>query len=562
MSQAIVMRREGNPPLPAAETIRPDAEPSATPPAAAPAPPPFVPLPPLKAAAYAAGSVLIGLTQGLGLNFVSANITGIQGSLGATQIEANWLTAAYMATNMTATLFLYKVRTQFGLRRFAEIGIVVYVLITAAHLFTNDLRSALAVRLVAGVVAPPLSTLAFFYMLEWLPPSKKLTVGICFGLIGTQIAPSLARVVSPELLQLGDWHGLYLFEAGLALICLATIFLLPITPTPRMKVFDRGDLVSFPLIALSFGSLSLVLTMGRLYWWMDTPWIGVMLAVSIASLILLLLIEFHRTNPSIDLRWLGTYDMLAISGSLLLFRFLLSEQTVGAVGLLTALGMQNDQMIPLFWVIVAASLAGYAFTAMVMTPANVEALHLLALLLIAVAALMDAQSTSLARPEQFFVSQAMMGFAGALFLPTALLSGFSRALKRGAMSILSFLVVFLGSQSLGAILSSAILSTFQVVREKYHSSVITEQLTLLNPLVAQRVQAYSGAYAKALPDTALRSAEGVALLGKAATQEANVLAYNDMFLLIFAAALAGIAGLGIHSLYATIRNHHAAAVSA
>ncbi|MFX6201645.1 MFS transporter, partial [Acinetobacter baumannii] len=86
------------------------------------------------------------------------------------------------------------------------------------------------------------------------------------------------------------------------------------------------------------------------YWWFEAPWLGVLLAVGIAALALLAAVELNRANPIVDLRWLASREMLAFTGALMLFRVLLSEQSVGAVGLFNTLGLQNDQMIPLFWV--------------------------------------------------------------------------------------------------------------------------------------------------------------------------------------------------------------------
>ncbi|MGL4285304.1 MAG: MFS transporter [Phreatobacter sp.] len=522
-------------------------------PAVAPPVPPVAPVaqrapssPPLVFAAYAASSLLLGLTQGLGLNLVAVNLTGIQGALGITQLESNWLVAAYMATNITGMMLLYKMRTQFGLRRFAEIGLVVYVLVAFAHLFSNDLRSAVAVRAVMGFVAAPLSTLAFFYMLEKAPEAKRLPIGVCFGMLGAQVAVPLSRVISPELLGIGEWHGLYLLETGLALMSLCVILTLPLTHPPRMKVFDRADLVSFPLLAVGTGSLILVLSLGRAYWWFEAPWLGVLLAVGIAALALLAAVELNRANPIVDLRWLASREMLAFTGALMLFRVLLSEQSVGAVGLFNTLGLQNDQMIPLFWVAAVATVAGYAFTSLVVQPARVRMLHLAALTLIAAAAWMDAQATSLTRPEQFYLSQAMMAFAGAIFLAPSMVAGLVKALQRGPTYILSFLAVFLGSQTIGGLLGSAILGTFVTIREKFHSNILSGALTLTDPVVAQRVQTYGSVYSKVLQDGALRDAQGVAALGRLATQEANVLAYNDLFLLVFAMALFGIVALVSH----------------
>ena len=538
-------------PVPAAARPRPPAavaEPqgSVTPAAepASPATPP--PASPFAFALYAAASLLLGLTQGLGLNLVSANLTGIQGALGITQLESNWLVAGYMATNITGTLLVYKMRTQFGLRRFAEIGLAVYVLVAFAHLLTNDLRSAVVVRAVTGFVAAPLSTLALFYMLEKAPPAKRLSIGVCFGLLGAQLAVPLARVISPELLEIGEWHGLYLLEAGLALMSLCIILTLPLTHPPRMKVFGLADLVSFPLLAVGSGSLILVLALGRPYWWFEAPWLGVLAATGIGALALMAAVELNRATPIIDLRWLCSRDMLAFTGALMLFRVLLAEQQVGAVGLFNTLGLQNEQMAPMFWIVAAATAGGYIFSSVVVTPARAPYLHLAALALIATAALMDARATNLTRPEQFYLSQAMLAFAGAIFLGPAMVAGFAQVLQRGTGYILSFIAVFLGSQTVGSMLGSAVLGTFVVIREKFHSNVLAGALTLTDPLVAQRVRSYGAGLTPTLQDGALRDAQGVAALGRLATQEANVLAYDDMFLLVAVLALAGMAVLLLH----------------
>ncbi len=538
----------------AALALEPNAEipprpaPVATPPVG-PAPAPAAAsaaIPAWRVALYGAASVFLGVTQGLGINLVTANLAGIQGSLGVTQIESNWLIAAYMATNLAGTILLYKVRTEFGLRRFAELGLLVYVLVTAAHLLADDLRSAVVVRAAMGVAAAPLSTLAFFYMLEVMKPEKKLTVGICFGLLGGQIAVPLARVISPDLLELGRWHGLYLLETGLALISLAIVFLLPISHPPRQKVFDRLDLLSFPLLAIGSGAFAVLLTLGRLYWWFDTPWLGVLAVVGILALTAVLILESQRAHPMIDLKWLSSSEMLIFAGSLLVFRLLLAEQTTGVVGLFTSLGLLNDQLATLYWIILGATVGGLAVTSLLMGAGRTPAIHLTALTLIASAAFLDSHATNLSRPEQFYLTQAMMAFAGAMFLPPALQVGFGQALARGGNAIVSFLVVFIGTQTLGGLIGSAALGTFVTLREKFHSSALVEHLTAVNPFVAQRIQAYAGAYGKVLSDPALRTAEGAVLLGRAATQEATVLAYNDLFLLIAVLAVGAMLVLISH----------------
>lgn len=52
------------------------------------------------------------------------------------------------------------------------------------------------------------------------------------------------------------------------------------------------------------------------------------------------------------------------------------------------------------------------------------------------------------------------------------------------------------------------------------------------------MQAYASLYGRSIGDPALRQAQGVRTLGTVATREANVLAYNDVFLLIGCIAIA------------------------
>jgi hypothetical protein len=112
--------------------------------------------------------------------------------------------------------------------------------------------------------------------------------------------------------------------------------------------------------------------------------------------------------------------------------------------------------------------------------------------------------------------------------------------------------MFTMTQNLGGLLGSAIVGTIQTAREKYHSSYLVEHLTMLDPNVAARVQSGANAYGGVLTDPVLRSAAGVARLGAAATREANVLAYNDVFLMIAVVAIVTLLWMLISQCWATI----------
>ncbi|MFP3835814.1 hypothetical protein, partial [Chryseobacterium sp. SIMBA_028] len=90
----------------------------------------------------------------------------------------------------------------------------------------------------------------------------------------------------------------------------------------------------------------------------------------------------------------------------------------------------------------------------------------LALILIAAGAYIDSQSTSLTRPPEMYLSQAMVAAGAAMFLPPVMSKGFAAVLAKGMPYIVNFLVIFLFTQSIGSLFASSVLGTFVVIREK------------------------------------------------------------------------------------------------
>lgn len=493
------------------------------------------------------------ITQGLGMNLVMANLYQLQGEFSATVAEVAWLSAAYMAPYATFSIALFKVRTQYGLRPFAELSIIVFVVASCLNLFVTDLHSAIVIRFLSGMAAAPLSSLGFLYILEAFPPARKFSLGFSIALTGTLLSAPLARIVSPSLLQIGGWNALYTMEMGFALISLALIYLLNVTPPPRAKVIERTDILSYLLFAGGLGCLAVMLTLGRFYWWFETWWLGVLLATSITLLTLMVVIELPRKNPLLDLRWIFSKTNLHVIAVLLIYRAVSSEQSSTAVSFYQQLGLLNDQTITLYALVLLATVLGGAACAWLMLTKYVDTAHVIALTLIAAGAFLDSQSNNLTRPAQMYLSQMMIAFGAAMFLPPVMAKGFAAALARGAPYLVNFITIFLFTQITGSMLMTGLLGSFVTLREKFHSNILVENILLTNPLVAQRVSQLSGAYSHVITDPALLKAEGLSLLGQQVTKEAYVLAYNDTFLLISTVAALALMALLLHLAWLRIR---------
>lgn len=497
--------------------------------------------------AYLFVGILVTLTGGLGNALVSVNLISLQGTLGAYSTETNWLPAVYVMTNASMNLLLVKFRQQFGLRLFTEAFLVLYALVTFGHLFVNDLQSAIAVRAAHGMVGAALSTLGLYYTLQAFKKAWRLK-GMALSLGMSQLALPIAYIFSSDLLEFAEWRGLYLFELGLTLLSLGCVLLLKLPPGDRFKAFRGLDFLTFGLFAPGVALLCAALTFGRILWWRETPWIGMALAGSIVLIVAAIAVEHNRSHPLLNLRWLRTGNIAALALSLVLVRVVLSEQSVGAVGFLRTIGLGNDQLQTLFLVVLAGTLLGIVTSALITNVQHLQAPQIVALLLMALGAWMDAHATSLTRPEEMYVSQFLLGFGGALFLGPLVISLIGQVIGKPD-NLITFSVVFGLTQNLGGLIGSAALGTFQVVREKYHSSILTDHLSSLDPLVAARIQSSAAAYAKVLADPTARSAQGVSALQAAVAREANVLAFNDVFMLIFAIAIVTALWVSAHTLY-------------
>ncbi|MDR6787544.1 MFS family permease [Sphingomonas sp. BE138] len=481
--------------------------------------------------AYALVAILVGLTSGFGNALVSANTVTLAGALGLDPAEIAWLPTVYVMTNVSINLLLIKFRQQFGLRPFAIIFLTLYLLLTLGHLFVRDFWSAVLVRGASGMAGAALNTFALYYLMQAFPAKWRLRA-IVLGIGVPQLATPLARLFSPELLSMSQWRTLYLFELGLSALSLAAVLAFRLPPTTRQKAFEKLDFVTFALFAGSMGLFAAVLGLGRYVWWTQSAWIGWALLAAIPMLAAALIIEHHRANPLLNTRWLGSADIIRFAVVTLMARIVLSEQTYGAVGLLTVLGQNNDQLVPFFTIIFLATVAGFVISAITLDPTKLAHPVMLAIGLVAVAAWVDSYSTSLTRAPQLYATQATIAFAGAFFLGPSLLFGMTRALQQGAGHVISFLALFGVLNSIGGLAGSAILGTYQVVREKANSAALVQAIDPTDPIVQARLQAGASGVARVLGDPSLRSAEGGALLSQSATREANVLAYDDMFRLI------------------------------
>ncbi len=78
---------------------------------------------------------------------------------------------------------------------------------------------------------------------------------------------------------------------------LACVIALKLPPSDRKKVFEKKDFITFFLLAPGMALVCAVLSLGRLEWWFEAPWIGWALAAAVILIVAAITFEHNRSKP-------------------------------------------------------------------------------------------------------------------------------------------------------------------------------------------------------------------------------------------------------------------------
>ncbi|MBZ1392587.1 efflux MFS transporter permease [Psychrobacter pacificensis] len=503
--------------------------------------------------------IFVGLTASFQNGLLVANLTQIQGQLGLTPAEGGWISVSYNMTNACITVLLYKIRQQFGMSLFSKITLSFLLAATSlqwlisSHLLdTPDISIEpyyleIVARGLSGMVASGMTVLGLFYCLQGMPTVKR-TSGLILGFGLVQFGIPLSRVISPYLAIDGQLENLFLFQFGLALICFGLINILELPPGNTEKVFEKLDFVSFGFFASGLAALAVVLVQGRILWW-TTPWLVYPLMIAIAGISIALWIETHRKNPMLQVRWMRSRNIIAFMVTGAVMRILLSEQNVGAAGLLANLGYGNDQLVTFYAVIIAASALALIISIFSTNAMDLRRPVIFAVALIALGSWMDVGVSINSAPYTFYLSQFLIAFAAVYFMGPLVFEGFLRAIGSGPAYIISFSVIFGISQTVGGLAGAAAIQAFTTIRTQMHYADMVSSLNLGDPAFSAQVAGTRNMLSNQTTDAAQANIGAVSQVLQGIQRQATVAAYSDLFFLMACLATAVTIILLLNYLY-------------
>lgn len=508
--------------------------------------------PPRRRLAYLVIGTLLSLVSGFQNGVLSAVLPQLRGDLALDLQQGGWIQAAYFMSYACMSVLFFKIRQAYGVQRFVRITLFTLLAANLSQQLHHSYEVELFARVAAGIAASGLLVLSMYYLMQAFPGEKKLA-GLVLGLGMMQVGTPLAQSFVPQLYGDGLLDGVFALQSALSLACIAAVLALPLPPGYHERgAFTLSDALSFTLFASGIALLCAFLVQGRIVWW-TTAWLGWLLVSGIGLSGLALCLEVRRQRPMLDWHWMTVPQMLIFAVMGAMARLLTSEQTVGAAGLMTILGVGSSAMSTFYLIMAGASLLGVIASLVLLDVNDIRKSVMLALACFALGAWLEIGVGMQTRPAQLYFSQSIVAFATLLFMGPMLLEGLVRALAKSPDHIMSFSAVFGLSQTLGGLAGAAVFSAFLTYRTRDHLTDIAQNLTLSNPALAADIQRNAAALAPSLADPVLLQGSAVSQITVQAAKEAAIVAYSDLFALL--TAMASVATLTAFALWAYRRYH-------
>ncbi|GFO58137.1 EmrB/QacA family drug resistance transporter [Geomonas silvestris] len=304
--------------------------------------------------------MLPALMEVIDTSVANVALTNIQGSLNAGADEATWVLTSYMVSNAVVLPMTGWLARRFGRKRFLMTCITLFTLSSFLCGAAPSLATLIAFRILQGAAGGALIPMSQAILLESFPAAEQGMANAIFGvgvMFGPIIGPALGGWITDNL----SWRWIFYINLPVGLMALAMVGSVISDPVyAARKAREKVDYWGLSLLVLGIGALQIVLDKGQQDDWFSSPFIVAMSAVTVISLVLLLVVELRHPHPVVNLRLFKNLEFSA--GNLVMF--------------MVGFGLYGSLMlIPQF----LQSLLGYTATraGMVMAPGGVATLVLM-----------------------------------------------------------------------------------------------------------------------------------------------------------------------------------------
>ena len=499
---------------------------------------------PLRTRVAVGGALLGAFMAVLNVQVVNTSLPDIQGGIGTGLDNGGWISTAYLIGEIIVIPLSGWLSQVFSLRRYLIGSTFLFLFFSAACGMVSNFPEMVTLRALQGFSGGVLIPLSLICVITLLPERARPAGFALFALSAT-FAPAIGPTIGGAITDIYGWR--YIFFLNLvpgAVMLVALVWGLDPAPM-QLKKFAQGDWGGIIAIAIGLGALQIVLEEGNKDDWFGSPFILHLSIVSALALSAFLVLELRPGNksPLVNLRLFARWNFAFASISNFMLGFVLYAAVyLIPIYLAVAHGYSARQSGEVMAWIGLPQLLIIPFMPRLMRQFDPRHLLVFGFSLFAVSSFMNMNLGPNDSGPQLLIPNLVRAVGQALvFPPITLIATAGIALKDSSSASSLFNML----RNLGGAIGIAVVQTFVTNREKFHSAIMTPQVSLLSPATQQRLdmlQRYFQAHGMSDPQAARH--EAIMAVGRIIQGQANYLAYGDAFALLGAGMIvAAVAAL-------------------
>ena len=498
-----------------------------------------------------AGTVMIGnIMAVLDSSIVNVALPDMAGNLGATVEEITWVVTGYILANVLIMPTVGMLSSRFGRKHLYMVAIAVFTVASMLCGLAGSLRVMVAFRVIQGLAGGVLVTVPQAILRESFPPHEQ---GVAMGVygMGVVIAPAIGPTLGGWITDAYSWPWIFYINVPVGIINIFMVQRLIEDPPYLIRSKAKLDALGLGFMIAGLGAFQLLLEEGEKDDWFQSGFIVRLAVVAAVGMGLFVWRELRTERPAVDLRVLKNLGFSAatlmggimgagLSGVLFILPLFL-QNLLGFTAMDSGLALMPRSLAML----VMMPIAGRMYNRLGPRLMVSAGLLLIAYGYWALADLtLDVGYWDLVWPQVWQGIGFSLLFAA---LSTAALASIAKERMTAATGLYNVVRQVMGSIGIAA---AATLLTHS--EATYHASIVD---TASGPVAQQWLAGTAAALQRAGSGAAVARERALALLDAKVWQQATVLAYNHIFMLV---ALLFVAALPLVLLLR--RSHHAGPV--
>jgi DHA2 family multidrug resistance protein len=484
------------------------------------------------------GATLGAFMAVLNIQIVNASLADIQGAIGAGIDDGGWISTSYLIAEIVVIPLSGWLAQVFSIRIYLLTNAVLFLILSVACAFAQDLPQMIALRAVQGFTGGVLIPLAFTLIITLLPKAKQ-PVGLALFALSATFAPAIGPTIGGYLTE--NWGWQYIFYVNLVpgAIMIGMLYISLESKPMKLTLLREGDWPGIITMAIGLAALQTVLEEGNKDDWFGSPFIVRLSIIAAVALAAFLWIELTTKKPLLNLRLLVRRNF----GFGILANFLLGVALYGSVYILPVYlsriqGYNAEQIgMVLAWTGLP-QLFLIPLVPQLMKRFDARLIIGVGFVLFATSNFMNIFMTTNYAADQLFWPNIVRAIGQALvFAPlSAVATAGIEAENAGSASGL-----FNMMRNLGGAVGIAMLQTFLTKREQYHSNVLTQSVSLLEQATRTRIEQLTQYFMNhGVADHADAAHRAVVAIGRIVQKQAYILAFSDTFYLLGVALIVAL----------------------